>query len=105
MALNNLTPESIEPAVGNFADSRVQENISRILNLIPSSNVAGISSSLQTLESFADKVRQEVIELKKSQAHYNFSDYSERLALLSSSEVQNMLETRILRKDGMQTPL
>jgi hypothetical protein len=92
-----ITPGSF-PGLPKFA-TKVQEAI----NLVNPSDMEGVLQKKQEIEQQKSHLTNLLEELKESQKDYDF-DYEDRL-LLSDSEIENILENEIFRKDGIMTEL
>ncbi len=94
-----LIPTGTFPELPNFA-TKVQE----ALNLVDPSDMEVVLQKKQEIEQQKAHLTTLLEDLKISQKDYDFSDYEERL-LLSDSEIENILENEIFRKDGVVTEL
>ncbi|MDD2916741.1 MAG: hypothetical protein PHH70_02760 [Candidatus Gracilibacteria bacterium] len=98
------TPQTLIPAesFNQFPDfaNKVQE----LVGLFDPTEKEKISQEQVEIQQQKAQLTILLEELKLSQKDYDFSDYEERL-LFSDSEIENILENEIFRKDGELTEL
>ncbi len=105
--LTPTLPEIQTPLIpaGSFATQPlIAEVATQIHRILPDDKQKEITDGIEQREQQKAHLTTLLEDLKLSEKYYDFSDYEDRL-LLSDSEIENILETEIFRKNGEMTEL